>query len=91
MEPRGIVIEWVEFTLHPTFRQNIIMVTGMNGGRYETRNAGWGEFEVGVRVKLAGQAAALAFTHMLNFDTSRPDTHTVYRARSRGTVVAAGL
>ena len=79
-------VEWVEFTLHPTFRTNVIKVAEptRSSGQYEVRGTGWGTFEVGLRVKLAGAPSAIKFEHLLNFEPDKPDTHTVYHAKPKG-------
>jgi len=81
-------IEWVEFELHPTFKNRFRMVTRPKSGtRFEFQATGWGCFDIGLKVKLApGQAGAEAvqrphaFTHELCFDEDAPETYAVYHA-----------
>ena len=86
VRPSGdLRVEWVEFTLHPTFRKNVIKVAEptRSSGQYEVRGKGWGAFDVGIRVKLTGAPSAIKFEHELNFEPDQPDTHTVYHAKPK--------
>ena len=84
VRPSGdLRVEWVEFTLHPTFRKNVIKVAEptRSSGQYEVRGKGWGAFDVGIRVKLTGAPSAIKFEHELNFEPDllskfkHPDQH----------------
>jgi len=79
-------VEWVEFELHPTFRQRFKMVKHANGKshphRFEFSAAGWGAFEIELKVKVVGMAIPHAFTWFLHLERSEEgDFHEEYCAR----------
>lgn len=68
------VVESVTFTLHETFLNNVRTVSR---APFELTEYGWGEFVVGIVIKLHAVPTPIEMTHLLQFSTRPRPPHAI--------------